>query len=37
MTAVARVSRKIPTPRLRPTEELREEAIVFLLSRLNES
>src|SRR5215208_5167307 len=36
MAAVARVSRKIPTPRPRPTE-LRENAILFLLSRLNES
>src|SRR5215217_4608873 len=36
MAAVARVSRKIPTPRPRPTE-LRENTILFLLSRLNES
>jgi hypothetical protein len=34
MTAVATVRTKIPTPRLRPTEEVREEAILFLLSRL---
>src|SRR3712207_4418125 len=33
MAAVARVSRKIPTPRPRPTE-VREKAILVLLSRL---
>src|ERR671916_1417505 len=36
MTAVARVSRKIPTPRPSLAEE-RERPILFLLSRLNES
>jgi hypothetical protein len=36
MNAVAKVSRKIPIPRLRLTVE-REEAIDILLSGLNES
>src|SRR5215208_1404065 len=36
MPAVATVSRKIPTPRPRPTE-VREESMLLLLSRLSES